>query len=160
MASWNCICLVHIVVYIAFLIRYAQVAGMIIVKNVTIIGAQTDTGLSISRDGGVSVLLNEKVLWLFDDTTTTNPSGTLISFSSNSAAIASNFNEVTDLANISHSSAGAASIQDASQIDAKDQTSDWIRLSPSELALNQNQSLGRRLAICESITHYRYPNID
>ena len=151
MASWNCICLVHLVVYIAFLIRYAQVAGMIIVKNVTIIGAQTNPGLAVSRDGGVSVLLNEKVLWLFDDTTVTNSSGTLVSFSSNSAAIAANSSEATALQDISHPSTDTSGTQVASQNDADLRTSDWIFLSPSVLVFNQNQTSGLRLAICESV---------
>ena len=151
MASWNSIYLMHIVVYVALLSRYAQVAGLITIKNVTIIGAQTNPGLAVSRDGGVSVLVNEKVLWLFDDTTVTNSSGTLVSFSSNSAAIAANSSEATALQDISHPSTDTSGTQVASQNDADLRTSDWIFLSPSELVFNQNQTSGLRLAICESV---------
>lgn len=151
MASWNSIYLMHIVVYVALLSRYAQVAGLITIKNVTIIGAQTNPGLAVSRDGGVSVLLNEKVLWLFDDTTVTNSSGTLVSFSSNSAAIAANSSKATALQDISHPSTDTSGTQVASQNDADLRTSDWIFLSPSELVFNQNQTSGLRLAICESV---------
>ena len=156
MASWNSIFLVHIVVYVALLSGYAQVAGLITIKNVTIIGAQKNPGLAVSRDGGVSVLLNKKGLWLFDDTTVTYLSGTLVSFSSNSAAIASNSSEATALQDISHPSTDTGGTQFASQNHADAQTSDWILLSPSEVAFNQNHTLGLRLAICESVTHDRY----
>lgn len=159
MASWNSISLVHIVVYVAFLSRYAQVVGLITIKNVTIIGAQTNPGLAVSRDGGVSVLLNGKVLWLFDDTTVTNSSGTLVSFSSNSAAIASNSNDVTALQDISYASVDTGGTKAAFQKNAGDQISDWILLSPSELVFNQNQTSGLRMAICESVTHSNYTKI-
>ena len=63
------------------------------IKKITYLGPQTSPqfpgvgSLSLSRDGGASVLLNGKVVWLFDDTqVTSNAEELLLLFVSNTAA--------------------------------------------------------------------------
>ena len=137
-------------VYGVLLSRSTQAASPVTVRNLEIIGRQTNSHPSVSRDGGVSVMLNEKVLWLFDDTTTTDPSGELVSFSSNTAAIALDPGNVTAIQDIIRPATSASSSQVVLQDDASSQTGGWIPLSSSELAFNQKQTWGARTAICES----------
>ncbi|KAI9791067.1 MAG: hypothetical protein M1816_004298 [Peltula sp. TS41687] len=62
----------------------------IVVKNVTLLGPQISTDLTnVSRDGGHSVLLNNQILWLYDDTECMSVEGKQLSFVSNTAACAS-----------------------------------------------------------------------
>jgi hypothetical protein len=129
---------------------YAQAASLINIKTVTIIGPQTNSQPATSRDGGVSVILNEKVLWLFDDTTITDASGILVSFSPNTAAIAWDSGNVTGLQYIVHWETEGKASQVVLQDDIRSQTGGWIALTPSEVTFNEKKESGSRLAICES----------
>lgn len=135
-------------VYGVLLSHSTQAASLVKVRNLEIIGRQTNSHPSVSRDGGVSVMLNEKVLWLFDDTTITDPSGELVSFSSNTAAIALDPGNVAALQDIDLPASSASSSQLILQDKASSQTGGWIPLSSSELAFNQKQTWGTRKAIC------------
>ena len=61
--------------------------SLVTVKNVTLLGPQVNPGLpGLSRDGGASVLLDGKVIWLFDDTQVLSGTGQLELFLSNTAS--------------------------------------------------------------------------
>ena len=112
------ICLRSMLLFSVALCYHALASKLVIVENVTVIGSQGDSQLTVSRDGGVSVCLSGKILWIFDDTTITNTSGNLVCFLSNSAALSSNANNVTALQDISSPAADEGETQAVLQNDA------------------------------------------
>ncbi|KAI9803291.1 MAG: hypothetical protein M1825_002082 [Sarcosagium campestre] len=69
----------------------------VVVKEVKVIGTQVTPNLTqVSRDGGTSVLLNDKITWLYDDTECRSQTGKQLSFISNTAAYSTDLeNNVT-----------------------------------------------------------------
>ena len=161
MFEWKRICLKLSLVFGEIANGHARVANLLKIKNVMIIGIQTDPWITgMSRDGGMSVLMNERVLWLFDDTTLASESGQLLNFVSNSAAVGSDSNNVTILQDISLPAAASSNQGDPQRIlgsDIATHSDGWISLESNEANFNLKQTEGNRIAICRSIVPFPRP---
>ncbi|KAI9737001.1 MAG: hypothetical protein M1834_000590 [Cirrosporium novae-zelandiae] len=122
------------------------------VKSVTEYGSQTSNVTSVSRDGGSSVLINNRIIWLYDDTESLSTDGDQLAFVSNSAAYANAANEniraVEDYEVIKSGKDKNGNQQWAiiGNVTAPDGRG-WIPLLPQEVEFN-NQSKGlQRLAL-------------
>jgi hypothetical protein len=153
MLNWTAEVLRLASLFLAISAYVATADNLVTIQNVTIIGKQqSPQNAGISRDGGVSVLLNERVLWLFDDTTITSASGELIDFVSNSAAFGLDPSNVTILQDIGLETAdgnGQGGSQNVLLGNTASQEGGWIPLQLSESAFNQKQTDGDRIAICK-----------
>ncbi|KAF1982719.1 hypothetical protein K402DRAFT_424293 [Aulographum hederae CBS 113979] len=110
--------------------------SLVAVSHVKALGVQQSQQIpNIYRDGGYSVLLNGKVIWLYDDTQINVEEGDgIISFFSNSAAFSADPNRdilAVDDADSAHANA----------------TGGWIPFTESELAFNREYDGSVRVAI-------------
>lgn len=125
----------------------------IVVKDINTLGVQVSSDLTnVSRDGGHSVLLNNQIVWLYDDTECMSVKGRLLSFVSNTAAYASDLDssicsvkdfgvEVVgenedghnETAILSHRAIGGGG---------------WIPFGEDESDLNDKDKGKKRIAIC------------
>jgi hypothetical protein len=113
-----------------------QSLSKIHVKNISYLGPQISPRLSgLSRDGGASVLLNDHVIWLFDDTELISKDDELLLFVSNTAAY-------------SHAPEGNQSAR-AITVDKSLSAGGWIPFAEDELAFNRQDPGRERVAICE-----------
>ncbi|KAI9826318.1 MAG: hypothetical protein M1832_000235 [Thelocarpon impressellum] len=127
----------------------------IIVKDVSVIGPQmTPNVTNVSRDGGHSVLLDGRIIWLYDDTQCMSPSGKLLSFVSNSAAYASGMHlscttvEDFGVERVSYDKQGKA--ETAILGDQAVGDGGWIPFAKEEIEFNAEKKGSERIAICES----------
>ena len=123
------------------------------VKNVTVLGPQHSTSVTnVSRDGGSSVLLNGKIVWLYDDTASRNRSGSILSFLSNTAAYSSEPNGSITL--VRDFGVVLANQRDPFKLEtgilAKDvvQNGGWIPFTEAEAEINKKDPTQERVAIC------------
>lgn len=125
----------------------------IIIKNVTLLGPQISTDLTnVSRDGGHSVLLDNHIIWLYDDTECMSVEGKLLSFVSNTAAFATNLG--VNISNVMDFGVEVVS----KDKDGHNETAilsnqaigggGWIPFGEEESAFNDKDKGKRRIAIC------------
>ena len=132
----------------------------IVVKNVTSLGPQLSPGVTdISRDGGYSVLINDNIVWLYDDTECHDLQGNQLSFVSNTAAYqrdTDNITTVTDfgIANLGKNQDGSP--KTAVLADSSVGTGGWIPFVPDELDFNKQMIGKERVAICENHNYQRH----
>lgn len=126
-----------------------------LVKNVSYLGQQHSPGLSglLGRDGGASVLINNRVVWLFDDTEIGSDSGGVLV--SNTAAYS--YDPSKNLFELQSFGFRPANGQDSSSLDQKvilskslSANGGWIPFETREIAFNQQSPGSKRIAICKS----------
>lgn len=124
------------------------------VKNISYLGPQISPQLSgLSRDGGASVLLNDHVIWLFDDTQIISKDGELITFMSNTAAYShAPKTNLTLLQNFGIATLGKQRPNqsgDSVTLDESFSNGGWIPFTEDELAINRQNPGRERVAICK-----------
>ena len=130
-----------------------QAESRIQVKTITYLGPQISPQLTgLSRDGGVSVLLNDHVVWLYDDTQLTSSTDELLLFVSNTAAYShAPQANLTFLQNFGISEAGGqggTSGEQTLSIDITLSGGGWIPFTKDELTFNRQDPGKERIAIC------------
>ena len=125
----------------------------IVVKNVTLLGSQTSPSLTnVSRDGGYSVLLSQRIVWLYDDTECISADGKQLSFVSNTAAYAANLtpnrSTITDfgVVMVGHNQEGFT--ENALLGNDAVGGGGWIPFDRDELEFNERNKGRQRIAIC------------
>ena len=125
----------------------------ITIESTTLLGPQlTPDVTNVSRDGGYSALINDNVVWLYDDTECMGYAGNQLSFVSNTAAM-------------SHLDQGAAAVQDFGVVEVGEDvhgrtefailandtvgTGGWVPFEPDELTFNDRKKGAERIAICK-----------
>jgi len=108
------------------------------VKHVTPIGIQHSKQVpNVHRDGGHSVLLSGKVIWLYDDTECRGAGGKLDSFVPNSATYQTDSNgDLTAVRDFTED----GTVRNA-----------WIPFTDEERRFNEQENGGKRIAICRSL---------
>lgn len=139
--------------YISFSIVYGQAWTPVLVKGVTSLGPQYSPDVTnVSRDGGYSVLINARILWLYDDTECMDLEGNQLSFVSNSAAYADRPNEnISSVADFNTARVGEDSSgreRHAIVPDTDVGTEGWIQFGADELDFNAEMTRKERVAIC------------
>ncbi|KAL8834837.1 MAG: hypothetical protein Q9170_003579 [Blastenia crenularia] len=125
----------------------------IVVKSVTALGPQITPDVTrVSRDGGYSVLLNDHIVWLYDDTECMDLGGKQLSFVSNTAAYAKDANKnITVLQDFGVEVAGkdkkSGLTEYAILADTTVGTGGWISFSADELDFNEERKGKERVAI-------------
>ena len=137
-------------------------AFTIIVQNVTFLGPQLNPDVTnVSRDGGYSVLINGRIVWLYDDTECMDSEGNQLSFVSNTAAYqagdAGN-DDISSVNNFGLASLGADK-NGRSRMTILPNTDvgkgGWIPFQTDELRFNAQMKGKERVAICKLyITSY------
>ena len=133
---------------------FAQTWTQITIKNITQLGPQlTPDVTDVSRDGGFSVLINDAIVWLYDDTECLNFEGSQLSFVSNTAAY-----EVQPNTNVSLVQDFGVEMVGEDQYGRKEYailanttvgTGGWIPFQQDELDFNEQMNGKERVAICE-----------
>lgn len=124
-------------------------------KNVTFIGPQLSPDVTtVSRDGGYSALINENIVWLYDDTECHDLQGNQLSFVSNTAAYQRDTNNVSTVTDFGIVNLGKN--QDGSQKTAilagsTVGTGGWIPFVQDELDFNKQMIGKERVAICKHL---------
>ncbi|KAL8925216.1 MAG: hypothetical protein Q9172_002321 [Xanthocarpia lactea] len=125
----------------------------IVVKDVTQLGPQiTPDVTQVSRDGGYSVLLNGRIIWLYDDTECLDREGKQLSFVSNTAAYAKDANKnISLLLDFGVEAVGkdkkTGKTNYAILADTTVATGGWIGFSRDELDFNVRRKGIERVAI-------------
>lgn len=124
------------------------------IKDVSDLGPQVNPHLSqLSRDGGASVLLNDHVVWLFDDTQVSSDEDELLVFASNTAAYShAPKANLTLLQNFGIHASAVQSLGQGGHDTATDQRlsgGGWIPFTADESAFNQQAPGKERVAICK-----------
>lgn len=148
--SWMLSSLVYITITPALAEPWTQIG----VKNITLIGPQlTPDVTNVSRDGGYSVLINDNIVWLYDDTECMGYAGNQLSFVSNTAALSYPNQNISTVDDFGVVEVGADRYgRKESAILANDTvgTGGWIPFMPDELQFNDNNKGRERVAICMS----------
>ncbi|KAI4207279.1 MAG: hypothetical protein LQ346_000647 [Caloplaca aetnensis] len=145
MHTFLCVCVV--------LLACAEAWTPIVVKNVTQLGPQISPDVTrVSRDGGYSVLLDNRIIWLFDDTECLDLSGKQLSFVSNTAAYAKDPNKnLCMLQDFGVEAVGrekkSGETDYAILADKTVGTGGWIDFSDDELYFNKERKGQERVAI-------------
>ena len=126
----------------------------IVVNNVTNLGRQLSPDVTnVSRDGGVSALINGHIVWIYDDTECFASGGAQLSFVSNTAAYADqsakNVVAVNDFGVQMVGKDKTGQKQYAILADKTVGTGGWIPFVSDELAYNNERKGKERVAICE-----------
>lgn len=138
----------------------------IVVKNVTELGPQISPDVTqVSRDGGYSVLLDGRIVWLYDDTECFDLGKKQLSFVSNTAAYAKDPNKnVSMLQDFGVEAVGKeknSGITDyAILADKTVGTGGWIAFSDDELSFNKERKGRERVAICKTNLSSRNATVD
>ncbi|KAL8854990.1 MAG: hypothetical protein Q9221_000186 [Calogaya cf. arnoldii] len=136
-----------------FLFGYTCGWTPIVLKEVTQLGPQITPDVTrVSRDGGYSVLLNNEIIWLYDDTECLDQNGKQLSFVSNTAAYAKDANKnVSILLDFGVEAVGkdkkTGKTNYAILADTTVATGGWISFSPDELEFNEKRRGIERVAI-------------
>lgn len=131
-----------------------QASTPIVIKNVTTLGPQlTPDVTNVSRDGGYTVLINENIVWLYDDTECMDTQGNQLSFVSNTAAYAnqpdSNVATVADFGVVNLGTNPDGSQKTAILAHTTVGTGGWVPFQPDELQYNEHMNGRERVAICK-----------
>ena len=139
--------------YINLVLVIAEPWTQIMVKNITLIGPQlTPDVTNVSRDGGYSVLINENIVWLYDDTECMGYAGDQLSFVSNTAALAypnQNISTVDDFGVVEVGIDRYGRKETAILANDTVGTGGWIPFMADELQFNDNHKGSERVAICK-----------
>ncbi|KAI9832687.1 MAG: hypothetical protein M1819_004273 [Sarea resinae] len=124
----------------------------VVVKTTEIIGHQRTPDITnVSRDGGFSFLIEDKVVWVYDDTQCMSEQGRILSFVSNSAAYASNvedtISEVRDFHIEEVRGAQGREGRAIEQGDAVNGGGGWIPFNQDEIDFNNDHRNRERIAI-------------
>jgi hypothetical protein len=148
--SWILSSLVYIIITPALAEPWTQIG----VKNITLIGPQlTPDVTNVSRDGGYSVLINDNIVWLYDDTECMGYAGNQLSFVSNTAALSypnQNISTVDDFGVVEVGTDRYGRKESAILANDTVGTGGWIPFMPDELQFNDNNKGRERVAICKS----------
>ncbi|MCJ1434929.1 hypothetical protein MMC27_004299 [Xylographa pallens] len=121
------------------------------VKNTTLLGPQlTPDVTNVSRDGGYSALINDNIVWLYDDTECMGYTGNQLSFISNTAAVADpnqNISTVKDFGVVMVGSDSHGRKEYAILANDTVGTGGWIPFQPDELQFNNKMKGQERVAI-------------
>ncbi|MCJ1249930.1 hypothetical protein MMC30_007156 [Trapelia coarctata] len=157
MGSWNTygpLCfswMLSSMVYINVVPVLAGSWTQIGVKNITLIGPQlTPDVTNVSRDGGYSVLINENIVWLYDDTECMGYAGNQLSFVSNTAALSypnQNISTVDDFGVVEVGADGYGRRETAILANDTVGTGGWIPFMADELQFNDGHKGNERVAI-------------
>ncbi|KAL8806753.1 MAG: hypothetical protein Q9182_001151 [Xanthomendoza sp. 2 TL-2023] len=145
--------LIVLLVVCAPWIGYTCAWTPIAVKNITQLGPQITPDVTrVSRDGGYSVLLNGRIIWLYDDTECLDREGKQLSFVSNTAAYAKEPNKnVSILLDFGAEAVGkdqkTGKENYAILADTTVATGGWVTFSPDELDFNLQRQGIERVAI-------------
>ena len=125
----------------------------IVVKNVTELGPQiTPDVTNVSRDGGHSALINNNIVWLYDDTECLDSKGSQLSFVSNTAAVCAspqnNINLLRDFGVVNVGKDKDGSPKNAILAGTTVGTGGWVPFQPDELDFNNQMKGKERVAIC------------
>ena len=122
------------------------------VKSTTFLGPQlTPDVTNVSRDGGYSALINDNIVWLYDDTECMGYAGNQLSFVSNTAAVASpnqNISTVEDFGVVMVGNDNHGRKEYAILANDTVGTGGWIPFQPDELQFNNKMKGRERVAIC------------
>ena len=126
-------------------------------KNVTELGPQLSPGVTdVSRDGGYTVLINGKIIWLYDDTECFDREGDQLSFVSNTATYSAqpnkNLSTVTDFGVVDVGNDKNGETKLAILADTTVGTGGWIPFQPDELEFNKQKNGQERVAICRFVS--------
>lgn len=123
------------------------------IRNITLIGPQLAPDVTnVSRDGGYSVLINDNVVWLYDDTECMGYAGNQLSFVSNTAALSypnQNISVVDDFGVVEVGEDRYGRKESAILANDTVGTGGWIPFMPDELQFNDNNKGQERVAICK-----------
>ncbi|MCJ1379385.1 hypothetical protein MMC17_002486 [Xylographa soralifera] len=121
------------------------------VKDTTLLGPQlTPDVTNVSRDGGYSALINDNIVWLYDDTECMGYAGNQLSFVSNTAAVANpnqNISTVKDFGVVMVGSDNHGRKEYAILANDTVGTGGWIPFQPDELQFNNKMKGRERVAI-------------
>lgn len=136
------------------------IGSQLIISNVTNLGPLHSPDITgVSRDGGASVLLNSRILWIFDDTECLSATNQQLGFVSNSASYSSEPNgNISLLNNFGVVTAGNdedGHKQYAIRAGGPIGTGGWIPFKKVELEFNGEQPGKDRIAICTSSSWFR-----
>lgn len=125
----------------------------VVVKNVTTLGPQLSPDVTVvSRDGGYSVLIDGKIVWLYDDTECKDLQGNQLSFISNTATYQldpKNISTVTDFGVVNLGKTSGGSPKSAILAGTTVGTGGWIPFQSDELDFNRQMVGKERVAICK-----------
>jgi hypothetical protein len=125
----------------------------VVVDDVVPLGAQVSPELTnVSRDGGHSVLLNRRIVWLYADTECIGDDGARLSFASNTAAYAAQPRaDIAAVRDFGLVAVGRNAFGDAENAvlapDAVD-GGGWVPFGADERRYNELNQGKRRIAIC------------
>lgn len=124
------------------------------VKDVIQLGPQITPDVTrVSRDGGYSVLLDGRIVWLYDDTECMDLGGNQLSFVSNTAAYANDPNKNLSMLQDFGVQATGREKNYAILADKTVGTGGWISFSDDELYFNKERKAKERVAICKVPTY-------
>ncbi|KAL8672085.1 MAG: hypothetical protein Q9168_003445 [Polycauliona sp. 1 TL-2023] len=135
------------------LFGYTRCWTPVVVKETIQLGPQISPDVTrVSRDGGYSVLLNDQIIWLYDDTECLDRDGKQLSFVSNTAAYAKDANKnVSILVDFGVEAVGkdkkTGKTNTAILADTTVATGGWIGFSRDELEFNDKRKGIERVAI-------------
>jgi len=139
--------------YLTIIPALAEPWTRIGVKTITLIGPQlTPDVTNVSRDGGYSVLINDNIVWLYDDTECMGYAGNQLSFVSNTAALSypnQNMSTVDDFGVVEVGTDRYGRKESAILANDTVGTGGWIPFMPDELQFNDNNKGRERVAICK-----------
>lgn len=135
-------------------VAFSQTWTRISIKNVTQLGPQLTPDVTyVSRDGGFSVLVNDAIVWLYDDTECMSFEGAQLSFVSNTAAFAdqsdTNVSLVQDFGVEMVGEDRYGRKEYAILANTTVGTGGWIPFQQDELEFNTEMKGRERVAICE-----------
>jgi len=140
-------------VYINLMPVLAEPWTQIGVKDITLIGPQlTPDVTNVSRDGGYSVLINDNIVWLYDDTECMGYAGDQLSFVSNTAALSypnQNISTVDDFGVVEVGQDRYGRKETAILANDTVGTGGWIPFMTDELQFNDAHKGNERVAICK-----------
>ena len=140
-----------------FISVFASKWTPVVVKVVKELGPQHNPDVTgMSRDGGASVLLSGKIVWIFDDTECWSDTGKQLSFVSNTASYSKdpngNISTVQDFGIVNVGKDASGKSQYAILADQTVGTGGWIPFSSDELDFNKENTGVERVAICKHDT--------
>ena len=153
MSDLGLIRVITISIYLNGLPALSQAWTPIVVKNITFVGLQNAPDVTnVSRDGGYSALVNENIVWLYDDTECFGYAGNQLSFVSNTAAFSSSesVSTVDDFGVVMVGQDKYGRNEYAILADTTVGTGGWIPFLPDELDFNEQNQGRERVAICRS----------
>ena len=126
------------------------------ISNTTYLGPLHSPDVTgLSRDGGASVLLDGRIIWIFDDTECLSETGQQIGFVSNSASYNldpnGNITNLQDFGIVKAGKNGRSQYEYAIRAGGNAGKGGWIPFKHPDLEFNEKLPGKARIAICEFI---------